>query len=996
MKRGSWIAALLLVLSALAANLHAQEAATKRVLLISTGSRLAPGFILVDQQILGALRAPGAPRIEIYAENLDVIRFPAERTRQVFGEYLTAKYAGNPPDLVMLVFVGNLGVTARVLEDIFPGKPVIVAGYTEESFARRAFGTNVTGFAQRMNPGATLDLMLRLQPGLERIVIIGGTAPIDREMLDLATSAARRYTQRVNVEVWDGLAMDELRSRVQKLSRGTAILYTRLFRDAAGHAFISSEVAQWLGRNASVPVYTTTDTHLGTGVLGGSLASAEAFGRRAGELALHMLAGAAPSDIPFEIRTDTVPMFDARALKRWGIAESALPADSVVRYRQPSAWEEYRWHIAGALVVILIQTAMIAALFAERRHRRRAQRALQESQDLMALATEAGELGLWSRDLAGDTLWMNAPLRAMFGFGADDEVAFADIVRRIHPDDRARVEAEVELAQAEGLPFESEYCIRLPSGAERWVLTKGRTVAGAPGRESLRMGVVLDITQRKYAEEQLRESEARFRTIADTSPVMIWLSGPDARCTFVNNGWLRFTGRSLERELGDGWSESIHRADVGRVIDTYHRAFGALRPFTLDYRLRRHDGEYRNILDHGAPHYNPDGTFLGYIGTCVDVTELKLAEQSLEKQRAFLRQVIDTTPNLIFAKDRAGRFTLANRAIADVFGLQPDDLIGKTDADLNRNPEEVEFFRKIDLEVMDNVQERFIPEEKLTDARGNVRWLQTMKRPLVGLDGRADQVIGAAADITERKNTERELMEQRAQLAHVARVSLMGELAASLAHELNQPLTAILSNARAAQRFMENDAFDRDEIRDILDDVVEATARAAEVIRQMRRLVRKENEPELTAVDLGEVVREVAALVHSDAVMQDIRITLDIESGLPPVLGDRVQLQQVVLNLVMNAFDAIAERPEGERLIALRADHENGVDRVAVCDRGPGLDAGEEDRIFEPFYTTKREGLGMGLSICRSIIRAHGGTLWAANNAGPGATFYFTVPRQDA
>jgi two-component system sensor kinase FixL len=368
------------------------------------------------------------------------------------------------------------------------------------------------------------------------------------------------------------------------------------------------------------------------------------------------------------------------------------------------------------------------------------------------------------------------------------------------------------------------------------------------------------------------------------------------------------------------------------------------------------------------------------------------SEGALEKERSFLRQVIDTDPNFIFAKDREGRFTLANKAVADAYGTTVENLIGKTDADFNPNRDEIEFFRQMDLEVIDTLQERFIPEERITNGRGRIRWLQTVKRPIIESDGSAKQVLGASTDITQRKQAEIQLREQRAELAHVARISTMGELAASLAHELNQPLTAILSNAQAALRFLSGRPADIEEVRETLQDIVKDNSRAGEVIRRIRALVKKEV-IELVSVDMVNLVREVAALVHSDAIILNVKLVVETTDSLPAVQGDKVQLQQVVLNLLLNAFDAMKESPPAERQVKLSiARNDAGSIETAVSDRGPGLSSDKLDKIFQPFYTTKGEGLGMGLSICRSIIEAHGGRLWAENNLDRGATFYFTLP----
>jgi PAS domain S-box-containing protein len=401
------------------------------------------------------------------------------------------------------------------------------------------------------------------------------------------------------------------------------------------------------------------------------------------------------------------------------------------------------------------------------------------------------------------------------------------------------------------------------------------------------------------------------------------------------------------------------------------------------------------VLDHGVPRVEPDGAFLGFIGTATDITEHMRDKEALEKERAFLRQVVDIVPNFIFAKDRDGRFTLVNRAAADAYGTTVENLIGKTDADFNANFAEVEFFRRMDLDVMNTLQERFISEERITDARGKVRWLQTVKRPILEKDGSANQTLGTSTDITQRKETELELRRQRAELAHVTRISIMGELAASLAHELNQPLTAILSNAQAALRFMAANPADLNEIREILKEIVQDNSRASEVIRRMRALFRKE-EVEFVSVDVGSVIDDVMMLVHSDAVLQNVHISIESNSELPPVRGDRVQLQQVILNLLVNSFEALKNRPAHDRQVVVRVERGGaGLLKVAVRDRGTGLSGDKLDKIFQPFYTTKGEGLGMGLSISRSIIESHGGHLWAENNPDRGATFYFTLPMEE-
>ena len=623
--------------------------------------------------------------------------------------------------------------------------------------------------------------------------------------------------------------------------------------------------------------------------------------------------------------------------------------------------------------------------------RKEAEEALRESEERISLAANTTGLGLWVWDAERDESWVTPEGRALFGWAESEPVNLERFIHTLHPDDREPTRQAVIESLQSGNDYVAEYRVVLRDGTIRWIATRGRIESDGNGNPLRLRGVSIDISERKRAEEALHESEERFRTMADTAPVMIWMSGTDKLCTFFNKGWLDFTGRALEQELGNGWAEGVHREDFDRCLGVYCNAFDARQEFTMEYRLRKYDGEYRWILDHGVPRFASDGTFLGYIGSCIDLTERRRGEEALEKERAFLRQVIDVDPNFIFAKDREGRFTLVNQAVADAYGATVDELIGKTDADFNPNREEVSFFRRTDRAVMDTLEECFIPEESITDAEGKVRWLQTVKRPIVGKDGIADQVLGASSDITQRKRAESELRRNREELAHVARLSAMGELAASLAHELNQPLTAILSNAQAAQRFLTAKPADLAEVREILKDIVQDNNRAGQIIRRMRALVKKEK-LELAPLDLASVIGDVLLLVHGDAVLHNIRVSLEPNPDLPPAWGDKVQLQQVILNLLLNAFDAMKDCPVNQRDVEIWMEHEGArYLRIALRDRGTGLSREKLDKIFQPFYTTKRDGLGMGLSISRSIIEAHGGRLWAESNSDRGATFYFTV-----
>ncbi len=307
------------------------------------------------------------------------------------------------------------------------------------------------------------------------------------------------------------------------------------------------------------------------------------------------------------------------------------------------------------------------------------------------------------------------------------------------------------------------------TGRSGWVVGTYGPHRNAAGEIVGVIGVIRSVTERRRNEQALRESEQRFRLVADAAPVMIWMDDADGMSTYFNKPWLDFTGRTLAQELGRGSRDGIHPDDlVPRFIAVYDAAYTARRGFQTEYRLRRADGQYRWVLETATPRFTASGDFEGYAGTAIDITERRQAEQVLRKERRFLRQVIDINPNFVFAKDREGRFTLVNQAVADAYGTTVENLIGKTDADFNPDAAEVEHFRRGDLMVMNSLQELWIPEEKITDSKGKVRWLQTVKRPVVGDDGQAHQVLGVSTDLTDRLRAGEALKESEARFRLMA------------------------------------------------------------------------------------------------------------------------------------------------------------------------------------------------------------------------------------
>jgi PAS domain S-box-containing protein len=373
--------------------------------------------------------------------------------------------------------------------------------------------------------------------------------------------------------------------------------------------------------------------------------------------------------------------------------------------------------------------------------------------------------------------------------------------------------------------------------------------------------------------------------------------------------------------------------------------------------------------------------------------ELQMSEAGLRESQRRLElaaAIVDSSDDAILSKTLEGTITTWNAGAEKMYGYSAAEMIGRDVSTLA--PDDLKS------EVMDILRNLRLGE--------NVDHLETLR---VTKDGRTIDVsitispirnergvvIGAstiARDITDRKRAENEAQQQRQELAHLSRVTMLGELSGSMAHELNQPLMAILSNAQAAQRFMAHDNIDLDEVREILADIVEQDNRAGEVIRRLRLLLKK-GEVQVQPLDVNDAVREVLKLIRGDLANQGVTAHTELGPELPRVKGDRVQLQQVLLNVLMNACDAMNENAPGDRQMVVRTELSDGADvRFSVSDRGAGVDPAKLEEVFDPFFSTKTHGLGLGLSVCRSIISAHGGKLWAVNNPEGGATFCFTLP----
>jgi C4-dicarboxylate-specific signal transduction histidine kinase len=718
------------------ASAYAVVPQTHNVLVLYSDNRLLPANIEADRSLRAAIANSRGVHIEVFDEDLDEAHFPAvsaEYARTV-SIYLHDKYAAQPPEIIVAGGDEALDFILRNRNQLFPGTPVVHMG-VDRSFIelKPRLPNDVIGDSVELDVPPTIELALRWHPLARRLVIVTGASAADLRRETRLRRDCAQFEGRVSLEFLTGLPTATLLDRLRGLGPDTVVFTPGYSEDGAGRIMTPFESVKLMAAAASAPIYVPYSTYIGTGVVGGRMATYDAIGREAGGLVTALLAGAAPETVKVPKFTPTDLHIDWRQVQRWGIDEKKIPREAIAHFRAPSLWEAYRKETIATIAALLLLGSLSIRLLVERRSLTRTSAALRASEERMGIVARSAKLAMWI-----------------------------------------------------------------------WNVTENR--------------ISVEPSQTPFRSAEL--SSAKF---------------PDAL-------------------------SEVHPADGEDVNRAVQKALDGNAELDLEYRTISQDGEVRWIAIHG-----------------------------------------------------------------------------------------------------------------LADRGSHRQW------------------VGIVLDITERKQAQLQAAQDRSALQHLARVSMLGQMSASIAHQLNQPLTAILANAEAAQQMLRHDPVDLDEVKLICDDIVSQDQRAATVIRRLGALF-KRGEMQIQKVDLNTLLIESLDLLRTNLTTDRITAATQLAEGLPTFDGDKVQLQQVLLNLVMNAADAMRDTPVVMRRLTISTEAADGEVRLRVADRGPGIAPKDMKIIFEPFWSGKSAGMGIGLSICQSIVAAHHGTLTVANNPDGGATFCLALP----
>jgi PAS domain S-box-containing protein len=559
-----------------------------------------------------------------------------------------------------------------------------------------------------------------------------------------------------------------------------------------------------------------------------------------------------------------------------------------------------------------------------------------------------------------------------------------------HPDDLPPLMKRWQELLVSGEPGEIEARIRRHDGVYRWFLIRVAPFHDETGSILRWYGTSTDIDDRKRAEDALQASENNFRQIVDSIPGLVCTMDAAGEIQQLNRPLLEYFGKASEELKNWKMTDAVHPDDLPEVIKAYTHSITTGTPYDIEHRCRRADGVYRWFQVRALPVHDTDNKICGWYVLLTDIEDRKRAEDALRASETNLRETLDNIPALVCTISSDGQVLHPNRPFLEFFGKTLEEMKAWRTSDVVHPDHLPRVIAEFTHSMISGT--RMDSEVLYRRADGVYRWTQVQIVPVRDTEGRITVWYGLITDIDDRKRAQEELGNAQAELARMTRVMSIGQLTASIAHEVSQPLSGIITNASTCLRMLKSDPPSIDGARETALRTIRDGKRASEVITRLRTLFSKK-EIEVEPLDLNEAVREVIALLSGELERNNVVLKHEFNHHLPAVKGDRVQLQQVILNLIRNASDAMNTVNDRPRQLIIRTETEDNHVTVSVQDSGVGFSAEFSERLFESFFTTKQEGMGIGLSVSRSIVEAHRGRLWAAQNFGPGATFAFSIPQ---
>ncbi len=557
----------------------------------------------------------------------------------------------------------------------------------------------------------------------------------------------------------------------------------------------------------------------------------------------------------------------------------------------------------------------------------------------------------------------------------------------VHPDDVERCRNLLAQVPASGESVEIEIRLRRHDGSYRLFRAAARAIRDSAAGAMRFCAVAWDVEDRARAQQALEAQAQRLRLIVDTIPGSVWQVGRDG-LEYLNRFVTDYTGKRPDQLVDPGWQDVMHPDDVEHFRNTWLDTVNKGVPLSIEFRLRRQDGVFRWFRTQGTEIRGEGGKVTGWVGVDIDIDDARRAAEAdaLRKSERAMRMIIETIPALVWRATPQGTLDYVNPRLMAYTGKTPQQLECIAWSEL-LHPDDIEATCRTLNRCLES-GESYTLTCRMRNSQGGYRWFEVRADAQRDATGHIAYWYGMHIDIEESRKLQDALRQSQRMLERAAQLATVGELSASIAHEINQPLSAIAANAQACQGWLSKNPPNLDKARASMANIIQDVNGAAVVVRRIRALFR-ESAPMKTLLNVNELIEEVVDLMRHDLDSRGIRVEMRLESH-SLTLADRVQIQQVLLNLLQNSADALERSGQRARMLLIRAHAEVADVVVEICDNGVGFKSA--DRLFDAFFTTKEDGLGMGLAICRSIIEAHAGRIWAGHNEPHGAIFGFALP----
>jgi PAS domain S-box-containing protein len=942
----------------------AQTKEVRRILILNEGGLQYPAIALINEAIREALHG-SKHGIEIYSEYMETNLFPDEADQKLFRDFYVRKYQHHRPDVVITVGSSPLRFMKEERHKHFADIPVVFceANGLEDDFKHEP---GFTGVTMGIEAAATLEAALQMLPRTRHVFVVsGGISAFDRQEVRKVKEQLENYNSRLDITYLTGIAMPILRKRLNSLPEGSIVLLTSFGRDADGANFTSRDAGPLISSAANAPVFSLFDVFIGHGEVGGNLSELSAQGTIAAGAALKILDGASPNDIPVAEAPNEF-VFDWRPLKRWGIKESNLPPGSIVLNRKPTVWESYKGYIVGGITLILVEALLIFALAWQRTRAKKAEAELVISYDRLRMAVEAGRFVGWDLDIkSGRNRWFG-DLQYMFGIPSENYSAQSgEFSSRVHPDDRDRVSQLIDVARQSAQPYIAEFRFHRTDGGVRWVNARGKFYYAGDGAAQRMLGLAVDITDRKLAEQKLRESEERLAGIVGSAMDAIIAVDEERRIVLFNAAAEKMFGCTQDEAVGTVIDRFIperfrseHKAYMCRFGESgvTTRNMGTPDPLCA---VRTNGQEFP--MEASITHLESDGRKL-FTVIVRDITERLRAEEAIRESEERFRLVANTAPVMIWTAGTDQKCSYVNNTWLDFTGRALEEELGDSWTG-GLHSDDVRASLQTYTEAFDR-RESFEMQYRLRRHDGEYRWVLDKGVPRFDPDGTFAGYIGSCIDITDRKLAEESLatIGRRLIEAHEEERTWIGR-------ELHDDI-----NQRLALLAVELDRWNQHPAEQISEQVRHAQERITQIAKDVQGLSHRLHSSKLEYLGLA-----TAAHSFCRELSEQSKVEIQFShSGIPRTLPKEVSLClfRVLQEALQNAV-----KHSGVRSFAVNLDGEEGAIELTVSDAGAGF---EEQEAFT------RHGLGM-ISM-RERLKLVKGELSVKSKPGAGTAIHAWVP----